>query len=80
MLLQLACLFDNKNNTMLFANGKLYKRCPIPPSANTAGFLIDSMFDFAEQLNKFHLNDHEMALFCAATIVTTGERTQAIVE
>ncbi|XP_074654240.1 uncharacterized protein LOC141908209 isoform X2 [Tubulanus polymorphus] len=67
LLLRLACLFDAQTNTMLFTNGKLYKR-PSTVSGN-AGFLQESMFDFAERLNELKLTDEEIALFSAIVII-----------
>ena len=57
---------------MLFANGKLYKRVPLTVT-NSAGFLLDSMFDFAERMNDLRLTDEEMALFSAIVIIAAGE-------
>ena len=56
---------------MLFANGKLYKRVPVTVT-NSAGFLLDSMFDFAERMNELRLTDEEMALFSAIVIIAAG--------
>ncbi len=71
LLVHLACLFDNQTNTMLFTNGKLYKRVSMPIT-NSAGFLLDSMFDFAERLNALQLTDEEIALFSAVVIISAG--------
>jgi hypothetical protein len=38
-----------------------------------AGFLLNSMFDFAERFNELQLNDEEMALFSALIILSAGE-------
>ena len=76
LLLHLACLFDTKNNTMMFTNGKLFKRSSPNAAGSTsshgAGFLLDSMFDFAERLVELKLTDEEMGLFCAMVIIAAG--------
>lgn len=72
LLVRLACLFDPDSNTMLFACGKLYKRLP-SNMANSAGFLLDSMFDFAERFNKLNLNDDELGIFSAVVLLSPGK-------
>lgn len=37
-----------------------------------AGFLLDSMFDFAERFNKLCLTDEELALFSAVVLMSPG--------
>ena len=37
-----------------------------------AGFLLDSMFDFAERFNKMCLIDEEIALFSAVVLMSPG--------
>lgn len=69
LLLHLACLFDSYSNTMLFTNGMLYKR-PASAESTNAGFLLNSMFDFAEQMNKLQLTDEEIALFSAIVMIS----------
>ncbi|XP_033728455.1 uncharacterized protein LOC117317690 [Pecten maximus] len=69
LLVRLAALFDPDTNTMLFTCGKLFKRQP--SAVNTsAGFLLDSMFDFAERFNKLNLTDDEIALFSAVVLLS----------
>jgi hypothetical protein len=36
------------------------------------GFLLDSMFDFAERFNKLLLHDEELALFAAVVLMSPG--------
>ncbi|KAK2153572.1 hypothetical protein LSH36_292g02022 [Paralvinella palmiformis] len=72
LLIHLACLFDGQTNTMMFTNGCLYQK--LPQRGNTsAGFLLDSMFDFAGRLNQLHLTDNEVALF-SALVITAPDR------
>ena len=35
-----------------------------------AGFLLDSMFDFAERFNKLYLRDEELAMFAAVVLMS----------
>ena len=58
---------------MLFANGQLYKRVSMTVT-NSAGFLLDSMFDYAERFNELQLTDEEMALFSALVVIASGTR------
>ncbi|KAL3855140.1 hypothetical protein ACJMK2_014365 [Sinanodonta woodiana] len=69
LLVRFACLFDAETNTMMFLNGKLYKRMTTGVSSGV-GFLLDSMFDFAERFNKLNLNDDEIALFSAVVLLS----------
>ena len=39
---------------------------------NSAGFLLDSMFDFADRMNGLQLTDEEVALFSAIVIIASG--------
>jgi hypothetical protein len=67
LLVNLASIFKDQTNTLLFTNGKLNKRV-----MNRSGFLLKSMFDFAKRLNTLQLTDDETALFSASVIVVTG--------
>ncbi|XP_063411109.1 ecdysone-inducible protein E75-like [Mytilus trossulus] len=69
LLVRHACLFDTDNGTMMFTCGKLFKRPP-PDSTNSAGFLLDSMFDFAERFNMLKLAEEEIALFSAIVLLS----------
>ncbi|OWF42026.1 uncharacterized protein LOC110461666 [Mizuhopecten yessoensis] len=69
LLVRLAALFDPDTNTMLFTCGKLFKRQPSTVTTS-AGFLLDSMFDFAERFNKLNLTDDEIALFSAVVLLS----------
>ena len=60
--------------TLVSLNGHVLNKDSIPTGAN-ARFLLDSMFDFAERLNSMHLNDAELALFCAVVLITPGKST-----
>ncbi|BFZ21718.1 hypothetical protein BsWGS_24757 [Bradybaena similaris] len=70
LLVRLACLFDPHSNTMMFTGGKLFKRQPAAIMTTNAGFLLDSMFDFAERFNKMCLIDDEIALFSAVVLLS----------
>ncbi|CAG0878716.1 unnamed protein product [Darwinula stevensoni] len=69
LLVRLACMFDSQRCTLVSLNGHVLNKDSIPTGAN-ARFLLDSMFDFAERLNSMHLNDAELALFCAVVLIT----------
>ncbi|XP_060074252.1 ecdysone-induced protein 75B, isoforms C/D-like [Ylistrum balloti] len=69
LLVRFAALFDPDTNTMLFTCGKLFKRHPSTVTTS-AGFLLDSMFDFAERFNKLNLTDDEIALFSAVVLLS----------
>ena len=47
-------------------------------ASSNAGFLLDSMFDFAERINAMNLNDEELALFSASVIVASGSVTSRL--
>ncbi|CAG5115445.1 unnamed protein product, partial [Candidula unifasciata] len=70
LLVRLACLFDPHSNTMMFTGGKLFQRQPASIMTTNAGFLLDSMFDFAERFNKMCLIDDEIALFSAVVLLS----------
>ena len=42
-------------------------------STNSAGFLLDSMFDFAERFNTLNLAEEEIALFSAIVLLSPGK-------
>ena len=69
LLVRNACLFDVENGTMMFTCGKLFQRPP-SDSTNSAGFLLDSMFDFAERFNTLNLAEEEIALFSAIVLLS----------
>ena len=41
--------------------------------AGNAKFLMDSVFELAQRINKFRLADAEIGLFCAVVIITAGK-------
>ena len=41
--------------------------------AGNAKFLMDSVFELAQRINRFRLADAEIGLFCAVVIITAGE-------
>ena len=41
--------------------------------STSVGFLLDSMFDFADRFNKLNLNDDELALFSAVVLLSPGK-------
>ncbi|KAI8776090.1 mucin-12 isoform X2 [Biomphalaria glabrata] len=69
LLVRLACLFDPVSNTMMFTGGKLFRRQTSTVTTNV-GFLLDSMFDFAERFNRMCLNDDEIAVFSAVVLMS----------
>ncbi|XP_071103574.1 uncharacterized protein [Haliotis cracherodii] len=69
LLVRLACLFDPDTNTMMFTGGRLFKRHLASMTSN-AGFLLDSMFDFAERFNRLNLSDDELAIFSAIVLLS----------
>ncbi|KAL8565455.1 hypothetical protein ACOMHN_049432 [Nucella lapillus] len=69
LLVRLACLFDPETSTMMFTGGHLYRRNPSTVTTGE-GFLLDSMFDFAERFNKLYLSDEELALFSAIVLLS----------
>ncbi|KAK6166770.1 hypothetical protein SNE40_023392 [Patella caerulea] len=74
LLVRLACLFDPDTNTLMFTSGRLFRRQTSATGSNNiscgAGFLLDSMFDFAERFNKLHLTEEELALFSAIVLLS----------
>ena len=42
--------------------------------STSVGFLLDSMFDFAERFNKLCLSDDEIALFSAVVLLSPGRK------
>ena len=59
---------------MVCLNGDVIKRATISEMpAGNARFLMDSVFELAQRINKFGLSDAEIGLFCAVVIITAGE-------
>lgn len=82
LLVRLACMFDSRSNTMICLNGQVLKRESLQHTSN-ARFLMDSMFDFADRLNKLQLMDSELGLFCAVVVIAAdrpGLRNTELVE
>ncbi|XP_037076982.1 nuclear hormone receptor E75-like [Pollicipes pollicipes] len=70
LLVWLACTFDSETNAAACLNGQLVHRDAYPAGSQPR-FLLDSMFDFAAQLNALRLDDAEIGLFCACVVLTT---------
>jgi len=69
LLVRLSGLFDNQSLVCL--NGDVIKRETISSMpAGNAKFLMDSVFELAQRVNRFHLADAEIGLFCAVVIIT----------
>ncbi|WAR09967.1 E75-like protein [Mya arenaria] len=75
MLVRMACLFDMESNTMMFAHGKLFRR-QTSGLSTSVGFLLDSMFDFAERFNKLALTEDEIASSWLTSDRATGGNTK----
>ena len=58
---------------MVCLNGDVIKRETISSMpAGNAKFLMDSVFELAQRINRFRLADAEIGLFCAVVIITAG--------
>jgi len=69
LLVRLSRLFDNQSLVCL--NGDVIKRETISSMpAGNAKFLMDSVFELAQRINRFRLADAEIGLFCAVVIIT----------
>lgn len=82
LFVRLICMFDTQMNSIICLNGQIMPRDAIQNGAN-ARFLVDSTFNFAERINSMHLNDTEIALFCAIVLITPdrpGLRNVELVE
>lgn len=55
-------------------NGDIIRKDTIGqmPTGN-AKFLMDSVFELAQRINRFRLSDAEIGLFCSVVIITAGE-------
>jgi len=68
LLVRLSGLFDNQSLVCL--NGDVIKRETISSMpAGNAKFLMDSVFELAQRINRFGLADAEIGLFCAVVII-----------
>ena len=55
-------------------NGDVIKRETISAMpAGNAKFLLDSVFELAQRINRFRLADAEIGLFCAVVIIAAGK-------
>lgn len=70
LLVRLACMFNSEANSLICLNGQVLRREALH-SASNARFLLDSMFDFAERLNRLQLSDSELGLFCAVVVIAS---------
>jgi len=69
LLVRLSGLFDNQSLVCL--NGDVIKRETISSMpAGNAKFLMDSVFELSQRINRFRLADAEIGLFCAVVIIT----------
>ena len=56
-------------------NGDVIKRETISAMpAGNAKFLLDSVFELAQRINRFRLADAEIGLFCSVVIIAAGKR------
>jgi len=68
LLVRLSGLFDNQSLVCL--NGDVIKRETISSMpAGNAKFLMDSVFELAQRINRYRLSDAEIGLFCAVVII-----------
>ena len=60
--------------SLVCLNGDVIKRETISSMpAGNAKFLMDSVFELAQRINRFRLADAEIGLFCAVVIITAGK-------
>ena len=58
---------------MVCLNGDVIRRETISAMpAGNAKFLMDSVFELAQRINRFHLSDAEIGLFCSVVIISAG--------
>ncbi|RXG73601.1 Nuclear hormone receptor E75 [Armadillidium vulgare] len=82
LLVSLAGLYDSQSNTFLSLNGRFIRR-DVGYSPSNSRFLLDSMCDYADRMNKLNLTEAEMALFATVVMVTPdrpGIRQKELVE
>ena len=59
--------------SLVCLNGDVIKRETISAMpAGNAKFLMDSVFELAQRINRFRLADAEIGLFCAVVIIAAG--------
>lgn len=64
--------------SLICLNGDTIKRESVAAMpAGNAKFLMDSVFELAQRINRFRLSDAEIGLFCAVVIITAGEEGKA---
>ncbi|KAM3858322.1 nuclear receptor subfamily 1 group D member 2b [Diretmus argenteus] len=68
LVVRFASLFDVKDRTVTFLDGKKYSADAL--RAMGAGDLLNSMFDFSEKLTNLGLSEEEMSLFTAVVLVS----------
>ncbi|XP_012697181.2 nuclear receptor subfamily 1, group D, member 4a [Clupea harengus] len=72
LMVRFCSLFNPKDRTVTFLNGKTYSLATV--RALGMGPLLDTMFDFSEKLGALGLEADEMALFMAVVLVS-ADRT-----
>jgi len=69
LTVRLSGLFDNQSLVCL--NGDVIRRETISAMpAGNAKFLMDSVFELAQRINRFRLSDAEIGLFCSVVIIS----------
>ena len=59
--------------SLVCLNGDIIKRETISAMpAGNAKFLMDSVFELAQRINRFRLADAEIGLFCSVVIIAAG--------
>ncbi len=64
---------------MVCLNGDVIRRETISAMpAGNAKFLMDSVFELAQRINRFRLSDAEIGLFCSVVIITAGAHAHSL--
>lgn len=71
-MVRFCSLFNPKDRTVTFLNGKTYPLATV--RALGMGALLDAMFEFSEKLGALGLEADEMALFMAVVLLSAGEK------
>ena len=59
--------------SLVCLNGDVIRRETISAMpAGNAKFLMDSVFELAQRINRFRLSDAEIGLFCSVVIISAG--------
>lgn len=70
IITRFASLYDEETKTLVFSDGNRYNRQDLISAVSGVESLVDGLFNYARNLAALRMNDAQLALFCAVSLIS----------